>query len=258
MALGRGRGFVDNRGVDWIPPYWIGFVGFGALATAIELVRPARALRYRKAVPRDVVAWLVYYFGVGTVAGFVSEPGLDFVRHHLSPAIADLPLWPRVIVFYLAADFGSYWMHRLMHGRALWRAHRWHHSPEQLYWLSGVRASIPQQILFNLPAIVALPVLAGAPGWVLVAMLIEGVWRNDWMHMNVTWRSNWLEWVLVTPRYHHIHHSTDAALHDGNYGSLFTIWDRLFGTYIDPDTVQPRAFGTGEPRRDPVLLVLGV
>ncbi|HEU4731777.1 MAG TPA: sterol desaturase family protein, partial [Kofleriaceae bacterium] len=70
--------------------------------------------------------------------------------------------------------------------------------------------------------------------------------------------SNWLEWLLVTPRYHHIHHSTDAALHDGNYGSLFTIWDRLFGTYIDPDTTQPKKFGTGESRRDPVLLVLGV
>ena len=96
-----------------------------------------------------------------------------------------------------------------------------------------------------------------APGWVFLAFAIENIFRNNWMHMNVTWRSNWLEWVLVTPRYHHIHHSADAKLHDGNYGALFSIWDRLFGTYLDPDTTAPRKFGTGEPRRDPVLLVLG-
>jgi sterol desaturase/sphingolipid hydroxylase (fatty acid hydroxylase superfamily) len=222
---------VDNRGVDWLSPFLIAFVGFGALATIVELIRPARKLRYRKALPRDLVALAVYQLGVVSAATWVCAPGVDFMRHHLSAAVAELPLAPRVLAFYLVADLGSYWMHRLMHTRAVWRVHRWHHSPEQLYWLAGVRASIPQQILFNLPAIAAIPILAGAPAWVITAMLIEGVVRNDWMHMNVTWRSRWLEYVLVTPRYHHIHHSTDAELHDANYGSLFSIWDRLFGTY---------------------------
>lgn len=60
------------------------------------------------------------------------------------------------------------------------------------------------------------------------------------------------------PRYHPIHHSPDAQLHDGNHGSLFSIWDRLFGTYIDPDTTSAQKFGTGEPRRDPVLLAIGI
>ena len=245
--------------MDWLSPFWIAFLGAGAIVTIAELLRPARKLRYRKVLPRDIVALLVYQFGVGAAAAWACAPGLDFVRHHLSAAVAELWLAPRLVAFYLLADLGSYWMHRLMHTRAMWRVHRWHHSPEQLYWLSGVRASIPQQILFNLPAIAALPILAGAPGWVMVGMVVEGVVRNDWMHMNVSWRSNWLERVVVTPRYHHIHHSTDAELHDGNYGSLFTIWDRLFGTYVDPDAIQPKKFGTGEPRkRDPVLLVLGV
>ena len=245
--------------MDWLSPFLIAFVGFGALATIVELIRPARKLRYRKALPRDLVALAVYQLGVVSAATWVCAPGVDFMRHHLSAAVAELPLAPRVLAFYLVADLGSYWMHRLMHTRAVWRVHRWHHSPEQLYWLAGVRASIPQQILFNLPAIAAIPILAGAPAWVITAMLIEGVVRNDWMHMNVTWRSRWLEYVLVTPRYHHIHHSTDAELHDANYGSLFSIWDRLFGTYVDPDASVPKKFGTGEPRkRDPVLLVLGV
>lgn len=237
---------------------WGCYFGLGAICTVVELVRPARKLRYAKRLPRDLVAMVVYQFGVTTAAGYVCEPAADFMRHHLSQSVADLWLAPRVLVFYLAADFGSYWMHRLMHTRHLWRVHRWHHSPEQLYWLAGVRASIPQQILFNLPGIAALPILAGAPGWLITAFVIEAMLRNDWMHMNVAWRSNWLERVLVTPRYHHIHHSADARLHDGNYGSLFSIWDRLFGTYLDPDTTRPKTFGTGEPRRDPVLLAIGI
>jgi sterol desaturase/sphingolipid hydroxylase (fatty acid hydroxylase superfamily) len=247
--------------VDWLSeldPFWTSYIAFGALFTVVELIRPARKLRYRKTLLRDIVSLLVYQFGVTVAAVYVCSPAGYYVRHHLSAAVAALPLAPRVVLYYLAADFGSYWMHRLMHTRHLWRTHRWHHSPHQLYWLAGTRASVPQQILFNLPTIAALPILAGAPGWLVAAILIEGVFRNNWMHANLSWRSSWLELVFVTPRYHHIHHSADARQHDGNYGSLFSIWDRLFGTYLDPDTTQPRKFGTGEPPRDPVWLVLGV
>jgi sterol desaturase/sphingolipid hydroxylase (fatty acid hydroxylase superfamily) len=169
-----------------------------------------------------------------------------------------MPIWVRVVVFYLLADLGSYAMHRLMHTRHVWRVHRWHHSPTQMYWLAGVRATLPQQILFNLPYVAAAPLLAGIPSWALLVMIVEGVLRNNWMHMNVAWRSRRLEWVFVTPRYHHVHHSADAHLHHGNYGSLFTFWDRLFGSYRDPETCVPRQFGTGEPRRDPVWLMIGV
>jgi sterol desaturase/sphingolipid hydroxylase (fatty acid hydroxylase superfamily) len=244
--------------VDWLGPFWISYLGFGALCTLVELVRPARKLRYTRALPRDLVAFAVYQFAVVPAAAYACAPVVEFVLHHLSATLAALWLAPRIVVYYLAADLGSYWMHRLMHTRHLWRLHRWHHAPQQLYWLSGVRASLPQQILFNLPYVAALPILSGAPGWISAVVIVEGVIRNDWMHMNVRWRSNWLERVLVTPRYHQIHHSADARLHNGNYGSLFSIWDRLFGTYLDPDTTEPKKFGTGEPPRDPVLLALGL
>ena len=235
---------------------WASYFGLGALCTIAELVRPARKLRYAKAVPLDIVAFLAFQFAVFPLAAYVTDP----VYRHLSLPESLLALWLplRVVLFYLVADLGSYWMHRLMHTRHVWRVHRWHHSSERLYWLSGVRATLPQQILFNLPFVVAIPLIADAPLWLGTAILIEVIARNHWMHMNVTWRSNWIERVFVTPRYHHIHHSSDAKLHDGNYGSLFSIWDRLFGTYIDPDTTQPKKFGTGEPPRDPVLIALGV
>jgi sterol desaturase/sphingolipid hydroxylase (fatty acid hydroxylase superfamily) len=234
----------------------LAYVGFGAVCTIAELIWPARKLRYTKALPLDAVAFAFYQLAVFPAAVWVSDPVTGVL--HMPAAVLAVPLAIRVVVLYLVADCGSYWMHRLMHTRHVWRVHRWHHSSIRLYWLSGVRATIPQQILFNLPFALAVPILAGAPLWVFLAIVVEGVVRNHWMHMNVAWRSNWLELVFVTPRYHHIHHSADARLHDGNYGSLFTIWDRLFGTYLDPDVTQPRSFGTGEKPRDPVLLMIGV
>jgi sterol desaturase/sphingolipid hydroxylase (fatty acid hydroxylase superfamily) len=242
--------------VDSDEVFWISYAALGVACTVLELVRPARRLRYRKAVPLDVIAFALYQFAVFPLAVMICTPLAGHVR--LPPALFEIWLPIRVVAFYLVADCGSYWMHRLMHTRHVWRIHRWHHSPTQMYWLAGVRATLPQQILFNLPYIAAAPVLAGLPLWGILAMSIEGVVRNNWMHMNVSWRSNWIERVFVTPRYHHIHHSADAQLHDGNYGSLFSIWDRLFGTYLDPDVNVPKTFGTGEQKRDPVLLMIGL
>jgi sterol desaturase/sphingolipid hydroxylase (fatty acid hydroxylase superfamily) len=58
--------------------------------------------------------------------------------------------------------------------------------------------------------------------------MAEHILRNNWMHMNVTWPSKWLEWVIVTPRYHQIHHSDNPNHYLSNLGSLFTVWDRIY------------------------------
>jgi sterol desaturase/sphingolipid hydroxylase (fatty acid hydroxylase superfamily) len=242
--------------------FWISYlgiivyVGFGAACTLAELVWPARKLRYGKALPLDAVAFAFYQLAVFPAAVWVSDPVTGVV--HMPAAVLAVPLAIRLVALYLIADLGSYWMHRLMHTRHVWRVHRWHHSSTRVYWLSGVRSTIPQQVLFNLPFALAVPILAGAPLSLFLGIVVEGVVQNHWMHMNVGWGARWLEWVLVTPRYHHIHHSADAQQHDGNYGALFAIWDHLFGTYLDPDAVTPRAFGTGEKQRDPVLLMIGI
>jgi sterol desaturase/sphingolipid hydroxylase (fatty acid hydroxylase superfamily) len=247
--------------VEDLDVFWTSFLVFAVVFTVVELVRPARKLRYRKALPGDVVAFAVYQLAVIPAATWITINALRdplYGHVHIPSLVFQVWLPLRIAVFYLAADLGSYWMHRLMHTRHAWRLHRWHHSPTQVYWFSGVRASLLQQLLFNLPTVFALVVVADLPAWIISAMVVEGVARNNWMHMNVSWRSNWLERVFVTPRYHHVHHSSDAALHDGNYGALFSIWDRLFGTYIDPDTATPRTFGTGEKKRDPVLMMIGI
>ena len=68
-----------------------------------------------------------------------------------------------------------------------------------------------------------------------------------------------LEWFFVTPRFHHIHHSSDPKHYNMNMGNVFTFWDRLFGTFIDPATINEKemAFGINESV-SPVRLIAGL
>ena len=80
------------------------------------------------------------------------------------------------------------------------------------------------------------------------------------MHLNVPWGARWIEGVFVTPRYHHIHHSANPIHYNLNLGDIFTVWDRLFGTYLDPSAVRNTNeldFGIGE-KANPVRLIAGL
>jgi sterol desaturase/sphingolipid hydroxylase (fatty acid hydroxylase superfamily) len=101
--------------------------------------------------------------------------------------------------------------------------------------------------------------LLDLPAWAGILASCEALARNYWMHLNVTWPSRWLEWLIVTPRYHHIHHSDDPAHFDTNFGSLFSFWDRLFGTYYDPEHADAARlrFGVNDTT-NPLRLAAGV
>jgi sterol desaturase/sphingolipid hydroxylase (fatty acid hydroxylase superfamily) len=227
----------------------------GLLAFAAEWLFPARPVPYRSVFPRDLVA-LGMYSAFFTLAVRLTDriP----VPNYVPASILAMPTLFKLILFFIVEDLGLYWVHRLMHTNYVWRIHKWHHRPTYLYWLAGIRATIPHIVLFNLAFVVALPLLKGSPGVLFPMIMVEHVFRNDWQHMNVTWGSRWLEWVFVTPRYHQIHHSADPSHYMSNLGSLLTIWDRIFGTYFNPNELkQELSFGIGE-RVHPVRLILGI
>ncbi|MBI4003150.1 MAG: sterol desaturase family protein [Nitrospira defluvii] len=236
--------------------FTIFFIGRLIGVTAIELFRPAREVSYRKVILYDLTVFIFFQYVIFPSAGYIDRwiP----VRPHLPDTILAMPLLLCVLCYLLIADFGHYWIHRLMHHKYLWRIHKWHHAPTYMYWLAGSRSTIPQQVLVNLPYIFAYSFLDPSPWWMGLAIGMFSGLQNDWMHVNVTWRSNWLEWFVVTPRYHHIHHSDKPEHYMANLAPLFTIWDRLFGTYVDPETVKEElSFGIGE-EVPLVRLVIGV
>jgi sterol desaturase/sphingolipid hydroxylase (fatty acid hydroxylase superfamily) len=236
----------------------VGLVLFGlrlVFVTALEKAAPAHFVPYIKVLPSDILAALVCGFLVFPAANFFDS----FVQEPALPQwIVEWPLTIRVLLYLVLADFGAYWVHRLLHTRHLWRAHKWHHSPVYLYWMSGIRLSVVQGTIQNLPYIVVGGLLAFSPSWMFWAIFLKNTVTNDFMHLNVWWGNRSLEWLIVTPRYHHIHHSDNPEHYKNNLAVLFPIWDHLFGTYLDPEKVgRNLTFGIGESVT-PIRLVVGL
>ena len=229
--------------------------------TAVELLCPAKKVSYRSVALQDFIAFLTYQYLVVPWASYIDHFIVDHMiplKPHLPDAMLTMPLYARLLCYLVIGDFGQYWIHRLLHAKYIWRIHKWHHAPTYMYWLAGVRATVPQQAFVNTPHMVAFTVLEFSPWWMALAITLLHIFQNDWMHLNVSWRLKWMEWLLVTPHYHHIHHSSKPEHYLANLGILFTVWDRLFGTYVDPDEVkEPLSFGIGE-KVPLVRLALGV
>jgi sterol desaturase/sphingolipid hydroxylase (fatty acid hydroxylase superfamily) len=142
----------------------------------------------------------------------------------------------RICFGLVLADFSLYWVHRGMHWNGLlWRTHVFHHSIEHLWWLSGSRTSITHLFLFAFPQVfIAYVLLRLSPQEAGIAFSI-GVFVNIWIHTNIWVKLGPLEWLFITPNYHRLHHGGRGLIRT-NLGFIFTIWDRIFGTYTDPES----------------------
>jgi len=173
-------------------------------------------------------------------------------------AIGNLPGFAKILLGLIIADFCLYWVHRGMHRlHTLWLTHAFHHSIDQLWWLSGSRTSVTHLILFAAPQVfLGYYVLMLSPSEAAVAFSI-GVVVNIWIHTNISVNLGPLEWLLITPDYHRVHHGA-RGLASRNIGFVLTIWDRMFGTYADPRTVGEGFSLSFIPTRSLLRLIVGV
>jgi sterol desaturase/sphingolipid hydroxylase (fatty acid hydroxylase superfamily) len=225
----------------------LGYLALGLPFVLLERLWPVRDVPLRRVLLRDLGACLLVFI-VGTFADQFSRYVLN---HHVHlwdyfRNAPHYPLWVVIPAMLVGTDFTLYWVHRAMHSRLLWPTHRWHHSPSQLYWLAGIRASFLHNALYGASTTVWFVAL-NVPGSLFMVIAVTGVLANHWMHANIKLNTRWMEWLLVTPRTHAIHHSRAPEHHDRNFGAFFGCWDRLFGTYVDPDTVGALEFGVPDP-----------
>lgn len=156
--------------------------------------------------------------------------------------------WSWVMLFLLS-EFLYYWQHRLSHEvRWLWASHSVHHSAEELTLPAALRlgwtGSLSGLWVFFLP----LPLL----GWHPVAvagMLAINLRFQYFLHSELPPRLGPLEWVFNTPSAHRVHHASNAAYLDRNFGGVLIIFDRMFGTYARELEADPCRFGLTEPVR---------
>jgi sterol desaturase/sphingolipid hydroxylase (fatty acid hydroxylase superfamily) len=149
-------------------------------------------------------------------------------------ALAGLGPWPAIAIGLLALDAVSYAWHRANHRwRILWRFHQVHHSDTAFHATTALRFH-PGELLLALPVRLAAVVALGVPPeGVLVFELIFGM-ANLLEHGNFDLPrhlEHGVQRVLVTPALHRGHHVSDWRELDTNFGTVFSIWDRLAGTF---------------------------
>jgi sterol desaturase/sphingolipid hydroxylase (fatty acid hydroxylase superfamily) len=137
------------------------------------------------------------------------------------------------VIAGIIADFWFYWMHRVQHAWC-WRFHAVHHSITNLSAINSyhhVTDELFRIVLLVIPSSLILRVQAPAVP-LLFALIIAG--HGLWVHSSTRLNLAPLRWLLVDNEFHRIHHSTNPAHFDKNYGAFTTLWDRLFGTAYFP------------------------
>ncbi|MGI4876189.1 MAG: sterol desaturase family protein, partial [Janthinobacterium lividum] len=145
----------------------------------------------------------------------------------------DIPVaWWSGALCFVAEDFLYYWFHRSAHRvRWFWASHVIHHSSQHYNLTTALRQ--PWTGIVSLSFAYRLPLLLIGfnLGLVLFCAGLNLIYQF-WVHTETVKRLPFdLEMVLNTPSHHRVHHGTNPRYLDRNYGGVFIIWDRLFGTF---------------------------
>jgi sterol desaturase/sphingolipid hydroxylase (fatty acid hydroxylase superfamily) len=160
--------------------------------------------------------------------------------------IATTPLIVQGALALVIGDLGVYGIHRLQHTMPwLWRFHAVHHSAEEMDWLVGFRFHPIDLFLLRLASLGPLVALSLSPAAIAIFIGVSG-WQAWLVHANVRMPYGLLRWLVVSPEFHHWHHSAEREAHDRNYASLVALWDVLFGTVFLPKGRQPLHYGIDE------------
>ncbi len=165
--------------------------------------------------------WLV-------VANWASARGFGLLR------LVELPTWLHAVAAVLLLDLWTYWWHRVCHHvPMLWNFHRVHHSDPAMDVTTASRFHVGEMVASSLLRLAAIPLL-GIEFWHLVVYELLMFSVVQFQHANIsvgTRLDRCLRLVIVTPFMHKVHHSDWQPETDSNYASLFSIWDRVFGSF---------------------------
>ena len=154
-----------------------------------------------------------------------------------------LPFGVALFLIILVADLVQYWTHRAYHEvPLLWRLHAVHHSVKAMDWMAGSRQHI-LELLITRTLVLAPIFVLGFSKEVIDAYIVVVGFQAVFNHANVSVRLGPLRYVIVTPNFHHWHHSQDDEAIDKNYAAHFAFLDHLFGTAVQSDRAWPKDYG---------------
>lgn len=239
--------------------FWGGLLHVGTYATAFILDRaffgPWKTEKAGLDLRHDYLCLFLELFNFRKALGNVMMVGAIAFLFRQTDGISlglNLESQPVVgfFVYILVFDFLLYWYHRLSHKRILWVQHAYHHSATNLNPLSDIRIhALSFPFLFLLVVFPVSFVYKLGPWEVLIYHWVANLlsisahsrWDTDY---------GWLgRHILVSPRYHRLHHSNTARKHT-NFGTYFVFWDKMFGTYSMPERSEKILTGIPESEID--------
>ena len=241
--------FPDNTpyiGLDW---FVLDLLGSALIFIFIEKLF---ALRRDQPVFRPEWQTDLHHFIVNhMVVGFVLLATNLIVHKFFGWAASDgirgwvqgLNFWVALFLIILVADLVQYWTHRAYHEvPLLWRLHAVHHSVKSMDWMAGSRQHILELLITRTLVLAPIYVL-GFSKEVIDAYIVVVGFQAVFNHANVSVRLGPLRYVLVTPNFHHWHHSQDQEALDKNYAAHFAFLDYLFGTAVKSTKLWPEHYG---------------
>ncbi|MBR63351.1 MAG: sterol desaturase, partial [Flavobacteriaceae bacterium] len=160
---------------------------------------------------------------LGLVVILISYPWLN---QQLAVTRIQDDFWLYLVAF-ICIDFASYWSHRLNHKiNFFWNQHIIHHSSEEFNMACALRQSVSNILgygaLFMIPAAVL-----GIPQEVIAILAPLHLFGQFWYHTQHIGKLGWLEYIIVTPSQHRVHHAINPIYIDKNLSAIFCVWDRM-------------------------------
>ena len=158
----------------------------------------------------------------------------------------DINSWVTWVFAFIAYDFCYYWFHRISHERQIfWAAHVAHHQSEDYNLSTALRQTGTGALItwvFFMPLF-----WIGVPSTVIVSVASLNLIYQFWVHSEHIPKLGWVEVFFVTASNHRVHHAQNDEYMDKNYGGVFILWDRLFGTYKEEENEIPCVYGIRGP-----------
>ncbi len=154
----------------------------------------------------------------------------------------ELPLWAELLIAVAALDLiAQYAAHYMLHRvKWMWKFHMVHHSDTKVDATTGTRHH-PGDYLIREAFAIGTVVLFGIPVVFYVFYRICTIFFTYFTHANIqlpTWLDKPLSFLFITPNVHKFHHHFERPWTDTNFGNIFSLWDRVFGTFVYDDPKQ--------------------
>jgi sterol desaturase/sphingolipid hydroxylase (fatty acid hydroxylase superfamily) len=252
LMFALGQGHLLENGYDATGWLLVGLLQIAVMVVGFALLerwRPVETVADRAAVRVDILYTLIHRLGlVRVVLFFTLDPVWDTVVGDLRvwglptfhvdaiwPGVTDIA-WVSFLLYLVLFDGVDYALHRGQHAFGWWwQLHSLHHSQRHMTLWSDNRGHLLDDVIRD-SALVFVALLIGIPPGQFVAVVAATQLIESLSHANVRLSFGWLEPVLVSPRFHRLHHSIGIGHESGergslgghNFAALFPLWDLLF------------------------------